>query len=43
MAEYGIPYMGSKGSICSDLVKLFPAAENFYANNIAFKMLIKKE
>jgi hypothetical protein len=30
MAEYGIPYMGSKGSICNELIKIFPKAENFY-------------
>jgi site-specific DNA-adenine methylase len=30
MAEYGIPYMGSKASICNDIIKIFPKAENFY-------------
>ena len=30
MAEYGIPYMGSKSKICNELIKVFPKAENFY-------------
>jgi len=30
MAEYGIPYMGSKSSICNELIKVFPKAGNFY-------------
>lgn len=30
MAEYGIPYMGSKSSICNELIKVFPRADNFY-------------
>lgn len=30
MAEYGIPYMGSKSSICNELIKVFPRANNFY-------------
>jgi site-specific DNA-adenine methylase len=30
MAEWGIPYMGSKGSICNELVKIFPRATHFY-------------
>lgn len=30
MAEYGLPYMGSKGSICNELIRIFPKAENFY-------------
>lgn len=30
MAEYGIPYMGSKQSICDELIKIFPTADNFY-------------
>ena len=30
MSEYGIPYMGSKGSICDELIKVFPKADNFY-------------
>jgi site-specific DNA-adenine methylase len=30
MAEYGIPYMGSKSSICNELIKVFPKSDNFY-------------
>jgi site-specific DNA-adenine methylase len=30
MAEYGAPYMGSKGSICDELITVFPKAEHFY-------------
>ena len=30
MAKYGLPYMGSKSSICDDLIPVFPKAENFY-------------
>ena len=30
MAEYGIPYMGSKGSIVNDLIRIFPKADHFY-------------
>jgi hypothetical protein len=30
MAEYGIPYMGSKCSIANELIKIFPKADNFY-------------
>lgn len=30
MAEYGIPYMGSKSSICNGLIKIFPKADHFY-------------
>jgi len=30
MAEYGIPYMGSKGTIADQVVIVFPKAENFY-------------
>ncbi len=30
MAEYGIPYMGSKSKICNELIKIFPKADNFY-------------
>lgn len=30
MAEYGIPYMGSKGKICNELIRIFPKADNFY-------------
>ncbi len=30
MAQYGIPYMGSKDSICDELVRIFPKAKNFY-------------
>lgn len=30
MAEYGIPYMGSKDSIAKELIKIFPNADNFY-------------
>ena len=30
MAEYGIPYQGSKGSICNELIRVFPKADNFY-------------
>jgi site-specific DNA-adenine methylase len=30
MAQYGIPYMGSKGSIAEKIIKLFPNADNFY-------------
>ena len=30
MAKYGFPYMGSKGAICDDLIKIFPNADNFY-------------
>jgi len=28
--SYGIPYMGSKSSICEELCSIFPRAENFY-------------
>jgi len=30
VAEYGIPYQGSKGSICNELIRVFPKADNFY-------------
>jgi len=30
MAEYGIPYMGSKGSIANEIICRLPKAENFY-------------
>jgi len=30
VAEYGIPYMGSKDKICDELVKVFPKSDNFY-------------
>jgi site-specific DNA-adenine methylase len=30
LKKYGIPYMGSKGSILKELCKQFPKAENFY-------------
>lgn len=30
MGKFGIPYMGSKSSICDDLIPIFPKAENFY-------------
>lgn len=30
MANYGIPYMGSKDSIVHKICSIFPAAENFY-------------
>ena len=30
MAEYGLPYMGSKDKICDELIRLFPNADNFY-------------
>jgi len=30
VADYGIPYMGSKQSIADEIVKIFPKAENFY-------------
>ena len=30
MAEYGIPYMGSKGSLIYKIAPLFPSADNFY-------------
>jgi site-specific DNA-adenine methylase len=30
MADYGIPYMGSKDKICDQIIKIFPRAENFY-------------
>jgi site-specific DNA-adenine methylase len=30
VAKYGIPYMGSKGSICDALIQIFPSATNFY-------------
>ena len=30
MAEYGIPYMGSKGSIVNELIRVFPKADHFY-------------
>lgn len=30
MGKFGIPYMGSKSSICDDLIAIFPKAENFY-------------
>ncbi len=30
MADYGIPYMGSKGSLIYKIAPLFPSADNFY-------------
>ena len=30
MAEWGLPYQGSKQNIISDIAKLFPRADNFY-------------
>ena len=30
MSEWGIPYQGSKSTICKDICSLFPTAENFY-------------
>ena len=30
MSEYGLPYMGSKGGICNELIRIFPKAVNFY-------------
>jgi site-specific DNA-adenine methylase len=30
MTKYGIPYMGSKGSICDKLIQIFPKADHFY-------------
>lgn len=30
MAKYGLPYMGSKDSICDELIRNFPKADNFY-------------
>lgn len=30
MAQYGIPYMGSKQSIADKIISVFPKAENFY-------------
>jgi site-specific DNA-adenine methylase len=30
MAEYGIPYMGSKDKICEEIIRIFPKADNFY-------------
>jgi len=30
VAEYGIPYMGSKGAIAEEIVRIFPKADNFY-------------
>lgn len=30
MAQYGIPYMGSKSGICDELIRIFPPADNFY-------------
>jgi len=30
MANYGIPYMGSKGSIAHEICSIFPKADNFY-------------
>jgi len=30
MADFGIPYMGSKQSIAGEIIKIFPAADHFY-------------
>lgn len=30
MAKYGIPYMGSKGSIAESIIQMMPKADNFY-------------
>jgi hypothetical protein len=30
MAQYGIPYQGSKSAICDNLIRVFPKADNFY-------------
>jgi len=30
VAQYGIPYQGSKSGICDELIRVFPKAENFY-------------
>lgn len=47
MAKYGLPYMGSKGGICDDLVKLFPPADHFYdlfggGFSVTHAMLLKR-
>ena len=48
MAEYGIPYMGSKSSICNALIKVFPKSENFYdvfggGFSITHAMLVRRK
>jgi len=30
MSQYGLPYQGSKQSLCDELIKIFPAADHFY-------------
>jgi site-specific DNA-adenine methylase len=30
MAQYGLPYMGSKSGICDELIRIFPSADHFY-------------
>lgn len=47
MAKYGLPYMGSKSSICDDLIPIFPKAENFYdlfggGFSVSHAMLMKR-
>jgi len=30
MAHYGLPYQGSKQSLCDELIRIFPATDHFY-------------
>jgi site-specific DNA-adenine methylase len=48
MAEFGIPYMGSKDKICDRIIKLFPKSDNFYdlfggGFSITHAMLLKRK